>query len=291
MIGEALDSVAAFLGGELAPPARQEARDLIALVLDVPRFWPTANKQRQLSDDEGARIDEAAQRFARGMPIEYAARRAAFRSLSLYVDERVLIPRPETEMLVDIVLDAEKRGSGTVIDVGTGSGCIALALASEGTFDRVIATDVSGDAIAVAQRNHALRAASAVPRGAKRDAVVEFLTGPYLAPVAGVRASVVVSNPPYISWDEKADLPASVRDWEPELALFAEDGGMAAIAEIATQAAPVLTPGGLLALEVDARRAELASEVVTRAGAYRDVLVRPDLTGRPRFVLARRAEE
>ena len=291
MIGEALDSVAAFLGGDMAPPARQEARDLIALVLDVPRFWPSANQSRPLSADEGARIEDAAQRLSRGMPLEYAARRAAFRSLSLYVDERVLIPRPETEMLVDIVLDAEKGGSGTVIDVGTGSGCIALALASEGSFTRVIGTDVSAGAVAVARQNAVRRTANAERRTAKRDVVVEFLTGSYLTPCAGARAAVVVSNPPYISWDEKADLPASVRDWEPELALFAGDGGMAAIAEIATQAAAVLTPGGLLALEVDSRRAELASELVMKAGAYRDVLVRPDLTGRARFVLARRVEE
>jgi release factor glutamine methyltransferase len=171
-----------------------------------------------------------------------------------------------------------------VVDVGTGSGAIALALATEGRYARVVATDVSLDALAVARRNAEHLA------GALRSPV-ELRAGALLAPVAGERAAVVVSNPPYIAYSEAADLAAGVRDWEPALALFSGDNGMAATAAIVQGAAAVLVPGGLLALEVDARRASLAAELCLADGRYEDVRVRLDLAGRERFVLARRRRD
>lgn len=285
-------------GGSAVPrPAGELARDLIAAMLDVPRFWPITHRDTVLDADVVAQVLDAAERLERGMPFAYAVRRAAFRGLSLYVDEQVLIPRPETELLVDIVLDEMRRTPahawGTAIDVGTGSGCLALALASEGKFARVIATDLSADALAVARHN----ARAALPP--ERQAQVEFREGSFLAPCAADgslgRVTVVVSNPPYIAWHEHGALPRSVRDWEPPLALCADDDGMDAIAEVARGALGVLVPGGLLAMEVDARRAGRAADVVTAArnlagdGArFGDVVVRPDLTGRARFVVARR---
>jgi release factor glutamine methyltransferase len=282
-VGAVLDALAAAIGGAFAPPARQEARDLIAAVLDVQRFWPTANRARTLTAGEQEGITDAAARYARGMPLAYAARRAAFRTLTLHVDERTLIPRPETELLVELVLDATAGGKGRVVDVGTGSGAIALALAVEGRFDSVLGTDISDAALAVARLN----AGRLEPLCHGR---VEFRSGSYLEPCAGYRADVVVSNPPYISHAEADELPPSVRDWEPPEALFAEQDGMAAIDAIARQSAGVLEPGGLLALEVDSRRAGRALDLVTGVGAFRDVALRPDLTGRARFVLARRME-
>ncbi len=285
-VGEAHASLAEVLAGPLAPPARGEARDLIAAVLDVPRFWPSAHPARPLADAERTALAEALARRQQGMPLAYAARRAAFRRLSLTVDARVLIPRPETELLVEIVLDATRGGSGTAVDIGTGSGAIALALAVEGGFDRIVATDLSEDALVVAAMNRERLAPAQAAR-------VEFLQGDGVAPVlaAGIRASVVVSNPPYISPGEEADLPALVRDWEPPLALFAADDGMAMIRHLAMEAGAIAAPGALLAMEVDARRAGRAAELVTAANVWRDVVVRPDLTGRARFVLARRVEE
>ncbi len=285
-IGDAHAALAIALAGPLAPPARSEARDLIAAVLDVPRFWPSAHPSRPLTAAEQEAIAEALARRQRGMPLAYAARRAAFRTLSLRVDERVLIPRPETELLVELILDATRGGSGIAVDIGTGSGAIALALAAEGRFERVIATDISADALEVAELNRDRLAAD-------RAATVSFLHGDAVAPLraAGIRASVVVSNPPYISPGEADALPALVRDWEPHLALFADDEGMAMIAQLAMEAGAIALPGALLALEVDARRAGRAAEVVTAANAWRDVVIRPDLTGRARFVLARRVEE
>jgi len=285
-VGEAHNALAATLGGPLAPPARGEARDLIAAVLDVQRFWPSAHATRPLSAAEQAALADALARRLQGMPLAYAARRAAFRTLSLYVDERVLIPRPETELLVEIILDATRGGSGIAVDIGTGSGAIALALAAEGTFERIVATDLSVDALVVAEQNRGRLAAD-------RAARVELLQGDGVAPLlaAGIRASVVVSNPPYISPSELDELPTLVRDWEPHMALFAEDEGMAMIAQLASEAGAIAAPGALFALEVDARRAGRAGEVVTAANVWRDVVVRPDLTGRARFVLARRVEE
>lgn len=260
--------------------AREEARDLVATLLDVPRFWPTTHRDAGVEPNVVDAARRAATRRASGAPFAYAAGRAAFRHLVLDVDERVLIPRQETEVLIDEVLTAiGPRMGGVAIDVGTGSGAIALALASEGPFERVIATDVSVDALAVARQN------ASVVAGALRS-TVEFRQGSYLAPVQDVVARCVVSNPPYIAFDEAATLPSSVRDWEPALALYSGHDGMTAIATIVKQAGAVLERGGLLALEVDARRASLAAELVAIDGRYRGVRVRLDLAGRERFVLA-----
>jgi len=280
-LGALVNELSAELESAGVPTPRDEARDIVAAVLDLPRFWPTANRDALV---DATAVDEARRAAAarsRGAPFAYAVGRAAFRYLTLAVDERVLIPRQETEILVDLVLGAERGGRGTVIDVGTGSGAIALALATEGTFDRVIATDVSRDALAVAESNAAfLRDDLGVP--------VEFFHGSLLAPVRDVRARVVVSNPPYIAFAELELLPASVRDWEPPLALLSADQGLAATRQIIHEARSVLESGGLLAFEVDTRRASLVAEAVATDGAYADVAVHLDLTGRERFVLARR---
>lgn len=261
-----------------------EAREIIAALYDVPRFWPLMNGGVEVDAATLERARAAVDMRARGAPLAYAVGRAAFRHLTLDVDERVLIPRPETEQLVDLVLE-ETAGTpgGVAIDVGTGSGAIALALAAEGRFSRVYATDVSLDALAVARRNAEL--AKPLLR-----APVEFLHGSLLGPLLDVRARVVVSNPPYIAMSESTALPASVRDWEPAVALYSGADGMAATARLVREAADVLAPGGLLAIEVDVRRASLAAELVSRERRFHAIRVELDLTGRERFVLARRHE-
>jgi len=281
-VGEMLDALAGELGGASGLPARQEARDLIAAVVNQPRFWPSAHRDDVLEAPALVALTEASERLRRGMPFQYAVRRADFRSLTLYVDERVLIPRPETELLVDIVL-AQTAGRGVVADVGTGSGAIALALAAEGQYERVIATDVSTDALAVARHN--VRVLSE-----ERRALVQFRAGSFCAPLAGGRLGALVSNPPYIDPTEARELPDLVRNWEPAWALFAADNGMAAIAAIATGAVELLTSNGLLALEVDSRRAAETAALLEGTGAYQQVAIHKDLTGRERFVVARRKE-
>jgi release factor glutamine methyltransferase len=282
LLSELFDELAADLAGPGVPPARADARDLIAAMLRKPKFWPTANQSLDLVPATAAAIRTAGANMARGMPIQYAVGRAAFRDLDLHVDPRVLIPRPETEMLVELVLGLAGRG-GTVADIGTGSGAIALALASEGTFDRVIATDLSGDALDVARGNLAAIAP-------EKQALIEFRAGNLLEPLAEEKFRAIVSNPPYISPAEQGDLPPGVRDWEPSFALFSDEDGMAAIRGIVRGAAVVLEPGGLLAVEVDSRRAGLARECAETDLRFRDVEIRPDLTGRERFLVARRQE-
>ena len=278
-VADLVDALAAHLSAARVPEAAREARDVVAAIVDMPRFWPTLNRDATLGVDLCAQAWEAARRRAKGAPFAYAVGRAAFRHLTLDVDERVLIPRQETEMLVECIL--EQAREGVAIDIGTGSGAIALALATEGHFNRVIATDVSREALDVARANVArLSTAGCAP--------VELRHGSLLAPVRGERAAVLASNPPYIAYDEAPLLPDAVRAWEPPVALFAARNGMAMIGTIICDAASVLEPGGLLALEIDARRASLAAEIAMTDGRYRDVRVERDMAGRDRILLARR---
>jgi release factor glutamine methyltransferase len=282
-VGELLDHLSSALVRPGVPPARAQARDLIAWTLDKPRFWPSANQDLELDAETVARLQLAAEKLRAGMPLQYAVGKAPFRHLTLEVTPDVLIPRPETELLIELVIAAQRGGKGTVVDVGTGSGAIALALAAESAFEEVVAIDVSPDALKVAQRNLA-----AIPED--RRARLRFLEGNLLTPLTGQIVEAVVSNPPYISHSEMAELPSNVRDWEPHLALFADDNGMAAITALVPQAAAVLQAGGLLAMEVDSRRNDLAVAAVVADGRFTDVEPRLDLTGRPRFVVARRKE-
>ena len=279
------DEMAALLARTLGDSAGREARELLAALHDMPRHWPVVARDTvlDLAAWDGA-LGAAAYR-ARGAPLQYAAGLAAFRHLSLIVDQRVLIPRPETEQLVELVLqETRDDAGGTVVDVGTGSGAIALALASEGRFDRVLATDISLDALDVARANVA-RCAPAL------RAPVELRHGSLLAPVPERGLRAVVSNPPYIAYDEADALPPSVRDWEPFVALFSGTNGMAVTQRLLVEAAVALAPRGVLAFEVDSRRAAFAAQLATSHGAWDAVRVLEDLTGRERFVVARRREE
>lgn len=276
------DAELRLLGSRHVQHPAADARELVAAVLEVPRSWPVLHASAPAGDDVRDAVLAAAERLAAGAPIQYAVGRAAFRNLVLDVDPRVLIPRPETELLVELVLDEDAdRPGGTVVDVGTGSGAIALALATEGRYDRVIGIDISQDALAVAHTNAGHAAAAS-------RCAIEFRHGSLLGPVVGLQVRTIVSNPPYIAQGEAAALPAWVRDWEPSVALFSGATGMDATVRLVREAAAVLEPGGLLAMEVDTRRAALAAECVAADGRYGDVGVRLDLTGRERFVLARR---
>ncbi|MDQ6718709.1 MAG: peptide chain release factor N(5)-glutamine methyltransferase [Gemmatimonadota bacterium] len=276
-VGQLIEDCAAKLGD--IPGARDESREIVAAILDVTKSWPSMNSAKRVCQRHAKQALDASVKRATGAPIQYAIGRAPFRHLSLVVDGRVLIPRPETEMLVDIVLSRVK--GGTIADVGTGSGAIALALATEGAYDRVIATDISGPALDVARDNGARYEAQG--RG-----VVEFRSGSLLAPLAGETLAALVSNPPYIADAEMDELPAEVRGWEPEGALRSGTDGLEATRAIIAGAPDVLVPGGLLALEVDSRRAACTSDILKADGRYEKIEITADLTGRERFVTALR---
>lgn len=266
---------------EVRQDAAREGRQLVAAVLGLS---PGELAQRlvrppAVSPPQAEAIERALHRRLRGEPLAYAVGSAAFRDLVLQVDQRVLIPRPETEVVVGEALRVTASCPGGVaIDIGTGSGAIALSLATEGRFDRVIATDVSADALAVA-------AANAERLGGSGLAPVEFRLGADLAPVTQERARVLVANPPYIAYGEAAALPPSVRDWEPPLALLAPDDGMARYRAIMTGIRAVLEPGGWLVCEVDARRAGLTADLARDAGMEQVQIVQ-DLAGRDRVLVA-----
>ena len=280
-IGDLLAGCSAMLESEGLDEPEREAREIVAAVLDVPKFWAAANTVADASPDVARAVIRAAMRRAAGAPLAYAVSRASFRHLTLAVDERVLIPRVETEVLVERVLERCDSATRTIADIGTGSGAIALSLAFEREFERVIATDVSRDALLVAKAN-------AVSLAAVLKATVEFRNGSLLAPLEGALMDAIVCNPPYISFAEIADLPPAVRDWEPSVALLCPDDGLAVTRALVRQAPAFLARGALLALEVDTRRAGTVAEMVAVDGRYADIEVLLDLTGRERFVFARR---
>jgi len=222
-----------------------------------------------------ARFQDAMTQLERGVPFAYAVGRVAFRTLDLAIDRRALIPRPETEGLVELVLT--RCVTGRVADIGTGCGCIALALGVEGQFDEVVAVERSADAAALAREN--------VKRVGPR-APVEIREGNLLVPLVdkGERYRVIVANPPYLTDDEYAELDASVADFEPREALVSGSDGLDATRTLFAGAGPLLAPGGLLAIEIDERRPD-AIRALAREYHW-NVDVHDDLFGRPRYALA-----
>ena len=271
-----------MLNSEGVAEPEREAREIVAAVLDVPKFWAAANSVADASPDVARAVIRAAMQRALGAPLAYAVGQAAFRHLTLEVDDRVLIPRVETEMLVERVLERCTLETRLVADVGTGSGAIALSLAFEREFERVFATDISLDAIHVA-------AANAATLAKLLKSPVEFRHGSLLGPLGREKVHAIVCNPPYVSFAELADLPPDVRDWEPSLALLSAQDGLSMTRELIRQAPRYLVSRGFLAVEVDARRAGTVAEMVSVDGRYSEVEVLLDLTGRERFVFARRA--
>jgi len=216
----------------------------------------------------------------RGVPFAYAVGSVGFRTLDLKIDARALIPRPETEGLVDLVLaktkNREPKTCGLVADIGTGSGCIALAVAVEGQFDRVVAVEQSPGAAALAREN--------LERVAPKTRV-EIVEGNLLGPLVDKRERyrAIVSNPPYVALAEYAELDASVRDFEPREALVSGVSGLEATRGLFAGAARLLEPGGLLAIEIDERRADAVRALGREYGW--NVAIHDDLFGRHRYAL------
>lgn len=224
-----------------------------------------------------AALRHAVRRRAEGEPLAHVAGRAGFRRLTLRSDHRALIPRPETEGLVDLLL-ARVR-TGRVADIGTGTGCLALSLASEGDFGLVAAVDISAGALALAKEN---RDTLGLP--------VTLVRGDLCRPLARQSMDAVISNPPYLTEREYAELDPSVKAWEPEEALVSGPDGLHATVRLLQETAEVLRPGGWLAVEVDCSR---AGDVAARAESlgWRHVAIHADLFGRERYLLARRSAE
>lgn len=274
-LGEVLDDGRRRLAAAAVPdPAREVALIWSAVVHRAPGE-SVLERQRPLIATEMERLDTALRRRAGGEPLAYVTGIAGFRYLELASDARALIPRPETEGLVAGVLARVRQG--TAVDVGTGSGCIALSLATEGEFSRVIGIDRSAQAIALARANQAATGSA-----------VCFVVGDLLSAIASASVDALVSNPPYLSQAEYAALDPSVRDWEPVLALVSGADGLSATRTLLEDGRRAVRPGGWLGLEVDCTRAREAAERATALG-WADVSVEADLFGRERYLFARRS--
>jgi release factor glutamine methyltransferase len=256
--------------------ARREAEWLLESASGLPRARAVATGV-DLDADEARRFAELVARRVSGEPLQYVTGLAGFRRLELSVGPGVFIPRPETEVVADRAMQRLPR-RGTVVDVGTGSGAIALSIADERPNARVWATEASPDAFRWAEKN--------------RDALglkVELVLGDLfdgLPPELAGDVDVVVANPPYVPEKDRAFLPIDVVGHEPPGALFGSDDGLSVIRRIVVGARAWLKRRGWVVLEVGDRQGAAVAALLTTAG-YRDTAVHRDLTGRERIVEAR----
>lgn len=232
-----------------------------------------------------SRLDAMVARRLAGEPLQYVLGSWAFRRLDLFVDRRVLIPRPETELVAGVAIDLAREMELPIVvaDLGTGSGAIGLSLAAELPLDGVTVwmTDVSTDALDVARANLAglgRRGANVrIAAGAWFEALPDELRG---------RLDIVVSNPPYVALDDP-ELDAAVREWEPAVALFGGGDGLDDVRLLVGEAAQWLRPGGALVVEIGHRQGPALAALLAGAG-YTGVEIRADLAGRERIAVARR---
>ena len=283
-IGEALRWTRNRLDGGSASPMA-EAEELVGRLVSLGRVELHQASARPLELQDLTRLEQWVARRLAAEPIQYITGRAAFRDLDLKVTPDVLVPRPETEVLVEQVLqvlreERDRWPAPRVLDLGTGSGAIALSIAGEHPTSIVTGTDRSARALEIAREN-------AAPLRLKRP--VRMLLGSWFEAVdASERFEVVVSNPPYVAEHERELLPHDVREHEPGLALFSGETGLEALREIVDGAPRHLAPRGLLALETAEARAAEVLAWLRESGTWREPRMVEDLTGRPRVVLARR---
>ena len=286
-IKAALDWTIGYLGdcGDASP--RLSAEWLLSAATGLSRVELYAYHDRPLAPDERAALREGVKRRAAGEPLQYVTGEVAFRHIIVKVRPGVLIPRPETEVLVDAALPAidaaiEARGEALVVDACTGSGCIALAIAQERLLARVSATDISPVAVAVAAEN-----AERLGLSARVDVRAGDLLGELPEELLG-GVDVLVSNPPYIPSADVNGLSAEVKGFEPHLALDGGPDGLDVYRRLLDEARPWLRPGvGCIAIELDERRVQQAASEALQW--YQDVSVVSDLAGRDRIVTARLA--
>jgi release factor glutamine methyltransferase len=256
--------------------ARLDAELLLARAIDMPRSYLYAHPEDTLDELAAARFETALARRADGESLAYITGVREFWSLELMVTPATLVPRPETEILVDLALrEIPRDDAWQILDLGTGSGAIALAIAKERPLCGVTATDVSADALAVAAQN------------ARQLDIpdIEFVAGNWTEPVAGRTFNVIVSNPPYVC---AGDATLDALRHEPQSALVAGDDGLDAIRTFARDCAALLESDGLLLVEHGAEQQNAVEELFASHG-WADINCHNDYAGLPRVTVARRA--
>ena len=269
-----------------SPTPRLDVEILLAHVLGTTRERLYAIPERQLTADERARLNELVRRRAHSEPVAYLTGRKAFRDIELELNEATLIPRPETETLVEVALEKLKELEGleghrspTVLDIGTGSGAVALAIAHEHPTVHVVGSDVQFRALEMARLNAGRLGLSAR---------VEFLVSDLFDDLPpGALFDVVVCNPPYIADGDLAGTPPDVHRFEPHVALLGGEAGMDFYHRLVPAAPPFLRTGGWLALEIAADKADEVRAVFEQCHRYGPIEVHDDLGGGPRVVAGR----
>ncbi|MBZ0270506.1 peptide chain release factor N(5)-glutamine methyltransferase [bacterium] len=268
-----------YLAGQGVSSPRLDTEILLAHVLSLDRVGLYCAFERELTEEEVGAFRELIRRRGKREPVAYIVGVREFFSRPFAVTPAVLIPRPETEHVVEAALEwIGKDARARVLDVGTGSGAIAVTIAAERPNVRVVATDDAAETLVVARQN------------AERHGVgerVEFLCGAFDAGAAGP-FDLVVSNPPYVDPATRSQLAPDVIDFEPSRALFAESDGLAVIFRLAGIAPALLAPGGRLVVEIGYDQGEAVTTHLQATGAYDAIEVRRDLAGKPRVALARK---
>ncbi len=275
-VKQAFDAAFQRLEQAETPSPRLSAELLLMFTLGCTRAYLFTYPERVLTTDELSRYDEAIARRCQGEPAQYITGHQEFFGRDFLVSPSVLIPRPETEHVIEAALELFPRGARLdILDVGTGSGCIAVTLAMEFPRSTLIAIDISPEALEIAQAN-----------AARLEAQVEFRQSDLLQAIEPGRLfDVIVSNPPYVGECEADKVQKQVRDFEPHCAVFGGERGMDIIERLAPQAWEHLKPGGWFVMEIGY---SIAEPVHTVMRAWSDFRVVPDLQGIPRVVVARK---
>ena len=276
-LGDVLQTAIKFLELHHVGSPRMNAEVLLMFVLGCDRAYLYAHPERELTADEQQRYQAALDERATGKPAQYITGHQEFWGMDLIVSPAVLIPRPETEHVIETMLQLAPRDTrARMLDVGTGSGCIALALAKEFLHAAITACDISEPALEVARTNAARH---------QLEARISFHRSDLLEAFADGEFDFVVSNPPYVSLEERDKVQREVRKFEPEIAVFGGEHGFDIYRRLVPQAQRALRPGGWLVMEIGFTQKPEIRRILTD---WAEVRVVPDLQGIPRVVAARR---
>lgn len=276
LLKEALNSAISALTAAQAGSPRLNAETLLMFTLGCDRAHIFAHPERELTPQEKINYQEAIAQRALGIPAQYITGHQEFWGMDLIVSPAVLIPRPETEHVVETVLTLSLGHSPRIIDVGTGSGCIALALAKELPLAEIHATDISPAALEISRANSARH---------RFDARIQFHQTDLLLGFEPSTFDLIVSNPPYVGESEEDQVQLEVRKYEPRNAVFAGPTGLEVIERLIPQAHTVLKPGGWLVMEMSGTIAEAIQHLLADWSKLRVI---NDLQGIPRVAVAAR---